>query len=170
MANLAASVLLQMMVSYNGNTAIFNALMNQVAANDTQRNNNHNRDAAVCNVVDRAYHRSAFAGLIMGQQAGRPQAATQHNFIPQAVPILAPAQQWGQPPGSGPGSTPSRNGWGCRNPRGPAQQRAPILFVRGNQMIPYIPVGMHSMQHMNPGYSNVVKQWANQKSLFLLRV
>ncbi len=34
-----------------------------------------------------------FAGLIAGQQAGRPQAATQRNFIPQAVPILAPAQQ-----------------------------------------------------------------------------
>jgi hypothetical protein len=42
MANLSASILLQSNTSNNGNTVIFNASMQQVAANEAQRNNNHN--------------------------------------------------------------------------------------------------------------------------------
>jgi hypothetical protein len=162
MANLAASVLLQTKASNDANTDIFDASMNQVAANEAQRNNNHNRMMQQLTMLSTVPTTAPqFAGLMV-QQAGRPQAATQCNFIPQAVFILAPAQQWGQPPAGGGGSTRSRNGCGRRNPRGPAQQGAPIFFIGGNQMIPYIPAGMQSMQHPNPCYSNVVKQWANQ--------
>jgi hypothetical protein len=77
MANLAASVLLQTTASNNANTAIFSASMNQVAANETQRINNHNRmmqQFAMLLTVPTATPQ--FAGLIMGQQAGPPQAAT----------------------------------------------------------------------------------------------
>jgi hypothetical protein len=87
MANLDVSVLLQTTTSNNANTAIFNASMNQVAANEAQRNNNHNRMmqqfAMLLTMPPAALQ---FTGLT-GQQAGRPQAATQRNFIPQAVPI-----------------------------------------------------------------------------------
>ncbi len=148
MANLATSVLLQTTALNNPNTAVFNASMNQLAANETQRNKDHNcimQQFAMLSTAPTAAPQ--FAGLITGQQAGWSQAATQPNCIPQAIPILAPAQQWGQPPGSGRGRTRSRNGRGRRNPRWVAQQRAPIPFVGGNQMIPYIPAGMPPTQH-----------------------
>jgi hypothetical protein len=151
----------------NANTAILNALMNQFAANETQRNHNHNRMMRQFVMLSTAPTAALqFAGLIMGQQAGQPQAATQCNFIPQAVPILAPAQQWSQPPGGGCGSTRSHNQHSCCKSRGPDQQKNPIPFVGNNQMIPYIPAGMHPTQHQNFCYSNVVKQWANQNVCF----
>jgi hypothetical protein len=46
------------------------------------------------------------------------------------------------------------------------QPGAPISFVGGNQMIPYIPAGIHPTQQQNPCCSNVVKQWANQNVCF----
>jgi hypothetical protein len=42
MANLSATVLLQSTASNNANTAVFNASMQQVAANEAQCNSNHN--------------------------------------------------------------------------------------------------------------------------------
>jgi hypothetical protein len=169
MADLAASVLLQTTVRNDANTAIFNASMNQVSANEAQCNNNHNcmmQQFAMLSTAPTAAPQ--FAGLT-GQQAGRPQAATQRNFIPQVIPILAPAQQWGQPCGGRRGSTCSCNGRGHRNPRGLAQQGAPIPFVCGNQMIPYILAGMQPTQHQNSCYFNMVKQWANQNVCFSCR-
>ncbi len=163
MANLAASVLLQLMASNKANTAIFNALMQQIAANKAQGNNNHKRMMQQFAMLLTAPTTTLqFAGLITGQQAGRPQAATQCSFIPQAVPIVTPAQQWGPPADRGCGSTRSRNGCGHRNPCGLAQQGAPVPFVGRNQMIPYIPAGVQPTRQQNPRYSNVVKQWANQ--------
>jgi hypothetical protein len=41
MANLSATILLKSTMSNDANTAIFNASMQQVAANKTQRNANH---------------------------------------------------------------------------------------------------------------------------------
>ncbi len=110
-----------------------------------------------------------FAGQHTGQPARRTQAATQHNFIPQAILILVPAQQWGQPPGGGRGCTCSHNGHGHRNPRGPAQQGAPVPFIGGKQMIPYIPAAVQPTRPQNPCCSNVVKQWANQNVCFSCR-
>jgi hypothetical protein len=72
-----------------------------------------------------------------GQQAGWSQAATQLNFIPQAILNFAPTQQWGQHPSGACGSNPSRNGSGQHNPRSPAQPGAPLLFVGGTQMVPF---------------------------------
>ncbi len=159
MTNLATSVLFQTTASNDANMAI-SALMNQVPANETQCNNDHNRmmqQFPMLLTVPTAAPQ--FAGLIMGQQAGWPQAATQHNFIPQAIPILALAQQWASLLAVVVEALAPKM-------RGPAQQRPPIPFNSGNQMILYIPVGMHPTQHQNLHYSNVVKQWANQNVCF----
>ncbi len=146
MVNLSATVRSQSTTSKDVNTVIFNASMQQVAANKAQRNNNHNRMMQLLAMMSTTSPAALFAGQPIGQLAKRPQATTQSNFIPQAIPILAPAQQWGQPPGGGHESTGSRNGRGCRNKRGPAQQGAPVPFVGGNQMIPYIPACLQPLQ------------------------
>jgi hypothetical protein len=102
MANLSASFLLQSNASNNANTAIFNASMQQVAANKAQCNNDHNcmlQQFAMMTTNQPGGHH--FAGQLMGQPAFWPQAATQRNFVPAAIPMLAPAQQWGSPPGGG---------------------------------------------------------------------
>jgi hypothetical protein len=93
MANLTASVLSQLAASNKAITAIFNASMQQVAANTAQRNNDHKRMMQqFAMLLTASTATPQFAGLITGQQVGWPQAATQCSFIPQAVPILAPAQ------------------------------------------------------------------------------
>jgi hypothetical protein len=85
-----------------------------------------------------------FAGQITGQPPARPQAVTQCNFVPQAIPVLPLAQQWGQLRGGGSqGGNRSRNGHGCLSPRNPVQPGALVPRVGGNQMIPYIPAGIH---------------------------
>ncbi len=90
------------------------------------------------------------AQKFVGQQTGWPQAATQRNFIPQAIPNSSPTQQWGQPTGDARGSSRSCNGCSQRNSHSPAQSIAPLPFVGGTQMvpfsngaaIPYIPASM----------------------------
>jgi hypothetical protein len=142
MANLFTTVLLQSTASNNANTAVFNASMQQVAANKAQRNNNHNCMMQQFAMMLTISPITLFTGQPTSQPARWPQAATQQNFIPQAVPILAPVQKWGQPLGGGCRSTRSRNGRGHPNPRSPAQQGTPIPFVKRNQMIPYIPASV----------------------------
>ncbi len=160
MANLSASVLLQSTASNDANTAIFYSLMQQVAANKAKRNANHMhmlQQFAMMTANQPSIQQ--FAGQITGQPATRPQAATQHNFVPQAIPVLPPAQQWGQLHGGGGcGGSCSRNGCGRLNPRNPMQPGALVPFVGGNQMIPYIPAIIQPTQQQNPHYSNVVKQ------------
>jgi hypothetical protein len=98
MANLSATVLLQLTASNNANTAVFNASMQQVLANEAQRNAYHMhmlQQFAMMSTNQPGVQQ--FAGQITGQPAARPQAATQRNFVPQAIPVLPPAQQWGQP-------------------------------------------------------------------------
>jgi hypothetical protein len=132
--------------------------MQQVATNEAQGNNKDNPMMQQFVMMSTASPIVLFAGQPTGQPARRPQATTQCNFIPQAVPILALAQQWGQPLGRGRGSTCSCNGRSYRNPCSPAQQGIHILFVGGNQMIPYIPAGAQPTRQQNACYSNVVKQ------------
>jgi hypothetical protein len=154
-ANLSATVLMQSTASNNANTAIFNASMQQGAANKAQCNSNHN-----CMMQQFAMMLTTSPiALFAGQPTSQPAS-------PQAVPILARAQQWGQLLGKGRGSTRSCNGCGHCNLRSLAQQGAPIPFVGGNHMIPYILVGMQPKRQQNAHYSNVVKQWANQNVCF----
>jgi hypothetical protein len=108
-----------------------------------------------------------FAGQVTGQPAARPQAATQHNFVPQTIPMLPPAQQWGQPHGGGGhGGNHSCNGCGRFSPRTPVQPGAPAPFVGRNRIISYIPASIQQPQQQNPRCSNVVKQWVNQNVCF----
>ncbi len=121
----------------------------------------------VCNDDDKSAQSPTILEPVFRPTCFPAQAATQCNFIPPAIPMLAPAQQWGQPPrGGGCGSNHSHNGRGRRNPCGPAQQGTSVPFAGGNQIIPYIPAGIQPTQHQNPQYSNVFKQWANQNVCF----
>ena len=88
-----------------------------------------------------------FSGQLSGQPACRPQAGTLQNYIPSTISMQAPAQQWALPGGGGRGSNRSRNGRGRCLQRGPAQPIAPVPFVRGDKMIPYIPAGIKPDQH-----------------------
>jgi hypothetical protein len=92
MSNLSALVLLQLTATNDTNTAFFNALMQQVTANKSQRNANHMhmlQQFAIMMTNQPGVQQ--IAGQITGQPAARPQAATQHNFVPQAIPVLPPA-------------------------------------------------------------------------------
>ncbi len=153
MANISASVLSQSNASNYANTPIFNALMQQVTANKAQCNNNHNCMLQQFAMMTTNPHGAQqFSSQCSGQPAFRPQATTQHNFVPPAIPMLAPAQQWGQPPrGGGRGSNHSYNGCRRRNPHGPAQQGAPIPFVGGSQIIPYILAGILANKLLRKG-------------------
>jgi hypothetical protein len=83
MANLSATIILQLTASNNANTAIFNALMQQVAANKAQHDANHMHMLQQFAMMTKNQPRvQQCAGQITGQPATRPQAATQCNFIP----------------------------------------------------------------------------------------
>ncbi len=80
MANLSATILLQSTGSNNANTAIFNASMQQVAANKAQRNANHmHMLQQFAMVTTNQPGVQQFASQITGQPAARPQATTQCN-------------------------------------------------------------------------------------------
>ncbi len=94
MANLSTSVFLQPTMSNNTNTAIFNASMQQVAANKAQHNANHMHFAMMTTNQPGVQQ---FAGQFTGQLAARPQATTQRNFIPQSILVLPPGSTtWGR--------------------------------------------------------------------------
>jgi hypothetical protein len=159
-ANLSATNLSQSTALNNANTAIFNALMQQVATNEAQRNANHMHMLQQFTMMTASQPGiQQFAGQVTGQPAARPQAATQCNFVPKTIPLLPPTQQWGQPRGGGGcGGSRSRNGRGRFSSHNPVHLGAPVPFVGGNQMIPYIPVGIQHPPQQNPQCSNVVKQ------------
>jgi hypothetical protein len=171
MENLHASVQLQATTSNDANMAIFNASMQQVAANRAQRTQEHNHMVQQFVMM---LTTPAAAQQFAGQQVRRSQAATQCHFIPPAFPNFAPTQQQGQPPGGACGGNCSCNGHGRRNPCGPAQPDASLPFIGGTHMIPFnngaaiphIPAGMQPAQQQNPWYSNITKQWANQNVYF----
>jgi hypothetical protein len=148
MANLSATVLLQSTASNNANTSISNASMQQVTVNKAHRNANQMHMLQQFALMTTNWPGvQQFAGQTTGQPAARPQARTQCNFVPQAIPVLPLAQQWGQPRGGGGwGGNRSRNGYGCLNPCNPVQPGAPVPFVGGNQIVPYIPAGIHHPQ------------------------
>ncbi len=111
MANISVFVLSQSNALNNPNTAIFNSLMQQVAANEAQCNNNHNRMLQQFAMMTmNPPGAQQFSSQFSGQPAFRSQAATQCNFVPPAILMLAPAQQLGQPPrGGGRGGNHSPN-------------------------------------------------------------
>ena len=90
---------------------------------------------------------------MMTNQPGPQQFASQNRLrvmaggVALTIPVLAPtqhwvpAQQWAPPGGGGHGGNRSCNGRGRHNQHRPAQG-APVLFVGGSQMIPYIPAGI----------------------------
>ena len=153
MANLSASVITQSNASNNTNTAIFNASMQQMAANKAKRNNEH------------AQMLQQFA-MMKTYQPGSQQFANQNRLRVMAgsgalsIPVLAPTQHWAPEKnwastgGGGHGGNRSHTGCGHRNQRRPAQG-APVLFVGGNQMIPYIPTGVRPPP---PAKSQVLKR------------
>ncbi len=112
MANLAATILLQLTMSNDVNIAAFNASMQQVATNETQHDANHMhmlQQFAMMTTNQPGIQQ--LAGQVTGQPAAWPQAAAQCNFVPQAIPVLPPVQKWGQPYGEGGrGGNCSRNG------------------------------------------------------------
>jgi hypothetical protein len=155
MANLTSSVITQSNAANNANTAMLNASMQQMAANKAHRNNEHARMI------------QQFA-MMTTNQPGQQQFATQNRLRVTAgggvlsIPVLAPTQQWSPvqqwvPPGGRGREGRSSTGRGCRYQREPAQG-APLPFVGGNQMIPYIPTGIQPQPPPNPRYSNVVKE------------
>ncbi len=156
MANLSTSVLMQTTASNETNAAQLKTSMQQIAANKTQRNREH------------ALMMQQFAMMSTTNTVNptfRPQPTTQRNFVPSAITMPTPHQQWTPPGGRGRGSGRARGGCGRRPARIP-HQGAPMPFAGGNQLIPYIPAGIQPVQPQNPRYSNVVKQWANQNVCF----
>ena len=153
MANLSASVLTQSSASNDANTTVFNAAIQQMAANGAQRNADHTRMM------------QQFSMMSTTAQTGiRPATATQRQIIPSAIPVLGNTQQW---PPTGTvvrgGSNRSRGGYrGRRNTR----PGVPAIFTMPNAVIPYIPSGATQARVQNPCYSNVVKQFANQNACF----
>ncbi len=174
MANLSVSVLLQAITTNHANTANFNTSMQQVVANKAQCTQEHNHMVQQFAMMLTA---PSIVQQFAGQQVGWPHAATQHNFIPRAIPNFAPTQQWGQPPGGARGSSCSRNRCSRCNPCSPALPGAPLTFVGGTQMVPfsngaaisYILANMQPAQQQNPRFSNVTKQWVNQNVGFTCR-
>ena len=131
MANLSASVLTQSSVSNDANTAIFNASIQQMAANEAQRNAEHAQMMQQFALMQTATNTAP---------AYHPPA--QRTVIPSVMPVLPPTQQWDfGATGCGSGGR-SRSGRSCRPPR---QGIAPSAQI-GSHTIPYIPAGA---QHDN---------------------
>ncbi len=153
MANLSASVMTQLSASNDANTTVFNAAIQQMAANEAQRNADHTRMM------------QQFAMMSTTTQTGiRSAAATQRQFVPSAIPVLGNTQQWAPPDTVGRGSsTRSRGGYRGRRT---VRSGAPAPFAPSNAMIPYIPSGATQARIRNPRFSNVVKQFANQNVCF----
>jgi hypothetical protein len=150
MANLSASVLTQSSASNDANTSVFNAAIQQMAANEAQRNADHTRMM------------QQFAMMSTTPQTGiRPAAATQRQVIPSAIPVL---QQW-TPTGTAGRGTSSRPRGGYRGRR-PVRPGVAAPFAPPNAVIPYIPSGAAQIRVQNPRYSNVVKLFANQNVCF----
>ena len=83
MSNLSASVLTQSTASNDPNTVIFNASIQQMAANEAQRNADHTRMM------------QQFAMMAtMPNPTYRPTAVQQRQFVPSNIPILGNPQQW----------------------------------------------------------------------------
>jgi hypothetical protein len=152
MANLSASVLTQTTASNEANAAQLKTSMQQIAANETQCNREH------------ALMMQQFVMMSTTNTVNPtfcPQPTTQRNFVPSAITMPTPHQQWTPPGGGGHGSGRARGGHGpC--PACIPHQGMPMPFASGNQLILYIPAGIQPIQPQNPCYSNVVKQWANQ--------
>jgi hypothetical protein len=156
MANLSASVLTQSTASNEANTAIFNSSIQQMAANEAQRNADHTRMM------------QQFALMQAGSNtapAHRPQINTIRN-VPPAIPVLGQTQQWtpqGYQSGGRGSSNRSRRG-GRRNP--PRRNNIPPAV--GTNIIPYIPGGAtHNVARVrNPQFSNITKDFANQNVCF----
>ena len=157
MANLSASVMTQSTASNEANTAIFNASIQQMAANEAQRNADHTR------MMQQFALMQAPSSIA---PAFRPQTSTQRNVVPSAIPVLGQTQQWApqgfQSGGRGTGNR-SRRG-GRRNP--PRRGNPPPAV--GTNIIPYIPGGAtHGVARVrNPQFSNIVKDFANQNVCF----
>ena len=138
MANLSASVLTQSSASNNANTAVFNASIQQMAANETRRNEDHAR-------MMQQFALLQTAGNIT--PAYRPPANTQWNFIPSTIPALG-LTQWAPP--TAPTSTRvggSRSRTTCGR-RPPSQGTPPP--PAGGQNIPYLPAGAPLSRPPNP--------------------
>ena len=162
MANLSASVLTQSTASNDANTAIFNASIQQMAANEAQRNADHTRMM------------QQFAMMATTPNPDyRPTTLQQQQFVPNNIPILGNTQQW-TPPSSTNRANNTRpyNNYRGRRPQRPslpgltAPFQAPFVPTN-NAMIPYIPAGAQQNRIQNPRYSNVVKHFANQNVCFL---
>jgi hypothetical protein len=156
MANLSASVLTQTTASNKANAAQLKTSMQQIATNETQRNREH------------ALMMQQFAMISTTNTVNptfRPQPTTQRNFVPLAITMPTPHQQWTPPGGRSCSSGRAHGGRGRRSTCIP-HQGMPMPFAGGNQLIPYIPAGIQPVQPQNPCYSNVVKQWANQNVCF----
>jgi len=172
MANLSASVLTQSTASNDANNAAFQASMQQLAANETQRNADHNR--MLQQFVMMTTNNNQFAAPAVGMpstyRATTRTGPRQQSMVP-AIPILDPGAQqnyYGQPPSGG-----YRGGGHSRNYRGRRPQRdyvppvvVPLPIVGGNRMIPYAP-RMPAQQHQNPRNSNVVKLGEHERMLHL---
>jgi hypothetical protein len=103
MANLSASVLLQTTASTEANTTQLKASMQQIAANKTQSNREH------------ALMMQQFAMMSTTNTVNPtfcPQPMTQRNFVPSAITMPAPHQQWTPLGGGGCGSGRARSGRG----------------------------------------------------------
>jgi hypothetical protein len=156
MANLSASVLSQKTASTEAKATQLKASMQQIAANETQRNREH------------ALMMQQFAMMSTTNTVNPtfcPQPMTQCSFVPLAITMPAPHQQLTPLGGGGCGSGRACGGRGRRPARIP-HQGAPMPFASGNQLIPYIPASIQPVQPQNPCYSNVVKQWVNQNICF----
>ena len=155
MANLSASVLTQSSASNDANTAIFNASIQQMAANEAQRNAEH------------AQMMQQFA-LMQTNTAPAYRPATQRSIIPGTIPVLPPAQQWNFGTTGRGTSGRSRS---HRDRRPPRQGIAP-LAPAGNQTIPYILAGANhgtagrARNNNRPMFSNIIKDFANQNVCF----
>ncbi len=156
MANLSASVLTQTTASNEANAVQLKASMQQIAANKTQRNREHT-------LMMQQFVMMSTTNTV--NPTFCPQPTTQHNFVPSAITMPTPHQQWTPPGGGGHGSGRARGSRG-RRPAYIPHQGTPMPFAGGNQLIPYIPAGIQPIQPQNPCYSNVVKQWANQNVCF----
>jgi hypothetical protein len=152
MANLSASVLTQSSASNDANTTVFNAAIQQMAANEAQRN------------ADHARMMEQFAMMSTNTNTAiRPTAATHRQIIPTTIPVLQ-SNQW-TPPNSNRG-TGSRSRGGNRGRRAPPRQSVQAPFPASAAVIPYIPGGVPPSRFVSPRYSNVVKRFANQNVCF----
>ena len=164
MANLSASVLTQSSASNDANTAIFNASIQQMAANEAQRNAEHAAMMQQFALMQTAGTTRIAAG---GARINYPAAIAQANVIPQAITVLPPTQQWYAGTTGRGGSNRPRSGRGRRPPQQGIAPPAPF----GNLPIPYMPAGAQygngrARNRLNPMFSNVVKSFANQNVCF----